>query len=282
VRTLGPLALAVALAHAAPAAAASEGDTPARDAGRVLRVCADPNNLPFSNSRGEGFENALARLFARELGARVEYFWWAQHRGFFRNTLRARNCDVVMGVPASLELVERTSPVYRSTYAFVVRRGSGLRPTTFDDPALRRARIGVHVIGDDYANTPPVHALSQRGIVDNVVGYRLLGDYREESPPARLVEAVAAGDVDVAIVWGPFAGWFAPRQKVPLEVMPVGVDAEGPLTFAFDMSLGLRRGEPGLKAELEEILARRRSEITRILREHGVPLAQAANRSDRR
>ena len=174
---------------------------------RVLRVCADPNNLPFSNEREEGFENRLAELLARELGAeRVEYTWWAQRRGFFRNTLNAGLCDVVMGVPSSVELAATTRPYYRSTYVFVTRADRGLDIRSLDDEALRRVRVGVSIIGDDYANAPPAHALAQRGIVGNVVGFSVYGDYAQPNPPARIVEAVAAGDVDVAVVWGPLAG----------------------------------------------------------------------------
>src|SRR5690606_5361260 len=126
---------------------------------RPFRVCADPNNLPFSNAAEQGFENALAELLAAELGATVEYTWWAQRRGFIRNTLNAGDCDVVMGVPAGYELVATTQPYYRSTYVFVYRREPGLELRTIDDPRLRELAIGVHLIGDDGGNTPPVHAL---------------------------------------------------------------------------------------------------------------------------
>ena len=239
---------------------------------RVLRVCADPNNLPFSNGREEGFENRIARLLAEDLRAELRYTWWAQRRGFFRNTLRAGVCDVVLGVPASFELAQTTSPYYRSSYVFVYRRDKRLNLRSFDDPALRRLKIGVQVIGDDGANAPPVHALASRGVVENVRGYTVYGDYAEESPPARLVEAAARGEVDVAIAWGPLAGYFARKTEVPLEVVPVSPQIDLPyLPFVFDISMGVRRGDDALREELEAFIQRRRPDIERILDEYGVP-----------
>jgi mxaJ protein len=241
---------------------------------RELRVCADPNNLPFSNQRGEGLENALAELLAREMGAAVRYTWWAQRRGFIRNTLRAGACDVVLGVPSSFELALPTRPYYRSTYVFVYRKDSGLSVRSFDDPVLRRLRMGVQLIGDDYANTPPAHALASRGIVENVTGYTVYGDYAEADPPARIVSAVARGEIDVAVVWGPLAGYFAPRQEVPLAIVPVSPQIDLPfLPQVFDISLGVRRGDEKLKAELDGILERRRPEIDALLERYGVPRA---------
>lgn len=239
---------------------------------RELRVCADPNNLPFSNERGEGFENRLAELFARELNAKLTYTWHAQRRGFFRETLRAGQCDVVMGIPSSFEMALPTRPYYRSTYVFVYRKDSGLDIRSFDDPILRELRIGVHLIGDDYTNTPPAHALGNRGIINNVRGYMIYGDYREEAPPARILDALVRGEIDVAIVWGPLAGYFAPRQPVELELVPVSPQIDLPfLPFVYDISLGVRREEPEFKEELEEILERRQAEIQAILEEYGVP-----------
>ena len=239
---------------------------------RTLRVCADPNNLPFSNERREGFENRLADLIAADLGARVEYTWWAQRRGFVRNTLNADLCDVVMGVPGSFELALVTRPYYRSTYVFVTRRDDSLTVRSFDDSLLRTLRIGVQMIGDDYANAPPAHALANRGIVENVRGYLVYGDYREDSPPARIIEAVASGEVDVAIAWGPLAGYFASRQQVPLDVRPVSPQIDLPfLPFVYDIALGVKRGNDPLRAELDEVLVRRRADIDKLLDEYGVP-----------
>lgn len=239
---------------------------------RELRVCADPNNLPFSNQKLEGFENRLAEIVARDLGASVRYTWWAQRRGFFRNTLKAGTCDVVLGVPASLEMVAPTRPYYRSTYVFVYRKDRGLNIRSFDDPILKKLRIGVQVAGDDGANMPPVHALAARGIIDNVTGYTLYGDYTQPNPPARILDAVAAGEVDVAVVWGPLAGYFAPREPVPLILMPVEPQIDLPfLPFVYDIAVGVRRGDERLRGEIDAVLERRRPEIEGLLDQYGVP-----------
>jgi mxaJ protein len=148
-----------------------------------LRVCADPNNLPYSNDRREGFENRLAELVARDLGRDgVHYTWWAQRRGFLRNTLNVAACDVVMGIPSSADAVLTTRPYYQSSYAFVSRADRHLALASLDDPQLRRMRIGVQLVGDDGANSPPAHALSRRGIIRNVVGFSVYGDYAQGSP----------------------------------------------------------------------------------------------------
>lgn len=244
----------------------------ARPGERLLRVCADPNNMPFSNRAGEGFENKLAELLAREMGAELQYTWWAQRRGFIRNTLKAGSCDVVMGVPTSFELAATTRPYYRSTYVFLTRSDAPFRVTSFDDPILKRLRIGVQIIGDDYANTPPAHALSNRGIVRNVRGYTVYGDYSKPNPPARIVDAVAAGDVDVAVVWGPLAGYFAQHEPVALRAVPVSPQIELPyLPFVFDISMGVRRQDVALRDTLDAILARRRAAVDSILKAFGVP-----------
>jgi quinoprotein dehydrogenase-associated probable ABC transporter substrate-binding protein len=238
----------------------------------VLRVCADPNNLPFSNERGEGFENKIADLMAQDLGERVEYTWWAQRRGFFRNTLQAGTCDIVMGVPAGFEMAATTKPYYRSTYVFLYRKDRHLSINSLDDPLLKKLRIGVQIIGDDYSNAPPAHALTRRNIVDNVRGFTLYGDYSKHDPPARIVDAVTNGDIDLAIVWGPLAGYFAKQSHVPLEVVPVSPQIDQPfLPFVFDISMGVRRDDPELKDQAEQFMERRRGDIDRILEDYRVP-----------
>jgi mxaJ protein len=239
---------------------------------RELRVCADPNNLPFSNQRLQGFENEIAALVARDLHATVRYTWWAQRRGFIRNTLNAGTCDVVMGVPSSFDMALVTRPYYRSTYVFLSRRSRRLGIRSFDDPALQKLKIGVQIIGDDYANSPPAHAFAKRGIVGNLIGYTVYGDYAEDSPPARIVRAVAAGEVDLAVVWGPLAGYFAPRQQVPLDLVPVAPQIDLPfLPFVYDISMAVRRRDPQFQEELDAILEKRRPEIDAILDRFGVP-----------
>ena len=257
------------------AALLAVGALPARplEGGAALRVCSDPNNLPFSNRAGEGFENRLARLVAAELDREVRYTWWAQRRGFVRNTLGAGACDIVIGVPAGFDPVATTAPYYRSTYVFVTRQD--LRPAieSIDDPRLRRLRLGVHVIGDDYASPPPVTALARRGIVDNVRGYTLYGDYREPNPPAGLIEAVARGDVDVALAWGPLGGYFAGRMEVPLRVTTLREAGDGPgVPFVFAIAMGVRRADTALARQVDAVLTRRRADVRRILERYGVPL----------
>ena len=249
-----------------------QAQPPALQTRQHLRVCADPNNLPFSNRALEGFENKIATLIAREMNVDVQYTWWAQRRGFIRNTLKANECDLVVGVPSSFELAQTTAPYYRSTYVFVYRKGRGLNIRSFDDPLLKKLKIGVQMIGDDSANTPPAHALTNRKIIENVRGYTVYGDYAQANPPARIVEAVAKGEVDVGIVWGPLAGYFAKRQKVPLEITPVSPEIDLPyLPFVFDISMGVRRGDDAFREELEQIIVRRRAEIESLLDEYGVP-----------
>lgn len=239
---------------------------------RTLRVCADPNNLPFSNEQGEGFENRIAELVAQELGARLEYTWHAQRRGFIRNTLRAGECDVVAGVPSSFELALPTRPYYRSTYVFVYREDSGIDVRSLDDEALRTLRVGVQVVGDDYTNSPPAHALGNRGIVHNLVGYSVLGDYTEYVPTGRILDAVAEREIDIAVVWGPLAGWYTRRYQLPLRLVPVEPQIDLPyLPFVFDIAMGVRREDVALKEELDAVLLRRSAEISAILLEYGVP-----------
>jgi mxaJ protein len=264
VANLARLAIPVALAVCG-------GSDVVRTAPAPLRVCSDPNNLPFSNSKGEGFENKLADLLARDLGTAVEYTWWAQRRGFLRNTLNAGSCDVVMGYPSHADPVLTTRPYYRSTYVFVTRRASRLDIRSFDAPQLRRLRIGVQLVGDDGANSPPAHALSRRGIIDNVRGYTVYGDYSHDSPPSDIVAAVARGDVDVATVWGPLAGYFAARQPVPLDIVPVAPQTEGVLPEAFDISMAVRRKDQARLRQLDDFIQRRRGDINAVLARYHVP-----------
>ena len=262
--------LALALTGAGSLERSSAGPT-------LLRVCADPNNLPFSNSRQEGLENRLAELVARELDARVVYTWWPQRRGFFRETLNAGRCDAVMGVPAGLEVLATTRPYYRSTYVFVTRSADSLQVRSFDDPVLHRLRIGVQLAGGAEGTTPPVYALARRGLMDRVEGYSLYADYARPNPPARVLDALARGEVDVAVTWGPLAGYFARREPVRLSVVPVApaIDPSGvPLTFA--IAIGVRKGDERLRLALDRVIQRHRQEIRRILDEYGVPRVATA------
>jgi mxaJ protein len=240
---------------------------------RELRICADPDNLPFSNQKLEGFENKLAELLAREMDATLTYTWKPQRRGYIRRTLESKACDVIPGFPDGSEMLLTTKPYYRSTYVFVYAKDKNLQIRSFDDPALRRLRVGLHAIGEDGANPPPAHALGRRGITKNIVGFNMLDVETVQNPQGRIIEAVAAGEIDVAIVWGPLGGYFAKQQKSDLEVVPVSpaIEPSG-IPFTFDISMGVRPGDTALKTELERILDRRRPEVLRVLQEFGVPL----------
>jgi mxaJ protein len=242
----------------------------------TLRVCSDPNNLPYSNRALEGFENRIAELVASDLGLQLTYSWWPQRRGFVRNTLNAGSCDVIMGMPTSFELAMPTAPYYRSTYVFLTRRDRDIQISSLDDSSLRELRIGLHIIGDDYSNSPAAEALAKRGIIRNVVGYSIYGDYSKPNPPAALVIAVEKDDVDVAVIWGPTAGYFARRSPVPLRLTPVTPAVDLPFTpFVFDISAGVRRQDTLLRARMDTVLRRRHGDITRILESYGVPLVAA-------
>lgn len=237
-----------------------------------LRVCADPNNLPYSNEQQQGFENALAKMVGADMGKEITYLWFPQRGAFFRKTLEAVQCDVVMGVPVGLEGVSTTRPYYRSGYVFVTRREQGLRLHSLDDPRLKTLRIGVHVLGDGDSDLPPVHALVSRGIVRNLVGYSIFGNLEEANPPSDLIKAVERGDVDVAVAWGPMAGYFARQSRVPLEITPIDAGGGDPrLPLSFDIAIGVRPRDEGLRQQLDAEVARRRPEIERLLASYGVP-----------
>jgi mxaJ protein len=270
------LLCAAAAAVATLALASCERSAAEEKGVATLRVCSDPNNLPFSNARGEGFENKIAQLVASDLHEKLQYTWWAQRRGYLRNTITANKCDVWIGVPSGLGPLLTTQPYYRSTYVFMTRTSDPIRVTSFNDPVLRRVRVGVQLVGDDGANTPPAHALSRRHIIRNVRGYHLEADYRRPNPPARIVDALADSEIDVAVVWGPMAGYFATREPVPLRITPVSPQVDLPfLPFVFDIAMGARRSDSLLVRRLDSVIVRRRPEIDRILASYGVPRADA-------
>jgi mxaJ protein len=242
---------------------------------RDLHVCADPNNLPYSNRWGQGFENRLAQLIARDLHANLDYVWWSQRKNFLRETLNAGRCDLVMGVPANMPNTLTSRPYYRSSYVFVFREHSGLDLISLDDPALQRLRIGVHVVGDAYA--PPAQALARRGIVRNIVGFSLLGQNGEPNPARGILDALARGQIDVALVWGPQAGYFAARERVRMRVTPLPAAEQTPtLPFAYEISVAIRPGDQTMRSEIDGILERRRDEIRHILTQFRVPQLENA------
>ncbi len=232
-----------------------------------LRVCADPDNLPFSNQRGEGFENKIAEVVAQDLGAPIAYHWWPHQRGLVRNTLAAGHCDVLIGIPKGYDPVLWTRPYYRSAYVIAHAKGKGLQLDSLDAPRLRELKVGVHL------DTPPHSALGERGIRDNVVGYPLFYDYRSGASarrPSSIMDDLRAGVIDVAVVWGPIAGYFGTRGGAPaLELIPL--QGQGPIPMTFEISMGVRKDDRPLKARLEAVLDRRQADIRRILTDYGVP-----------
>lgn len=244
----------------------------------VLRVCSDPNNMPFSNRAGQGFENKIAERVARDMGDTVSYTYALQNDRFVKHTLKAGRCDVMMGAAPGMEDVETTRPYYASTYVFVARENE---PTisSLTDPRLRKLRIGVHLIGDD--STPPAMVLGQEGIVDNVHGFMIQGDFAKPNPPARLIEAVEKKDIDVAAVWGPLGGYFAEKSPVALSVTPMTNTARfAPLRFKFAIAMAVREGDTALRDKLNAIIAREEPAFRNILRSYGVPLVELKGGSD--
>jgi mxaJ protein len=249
----------------------------AAQAGRSdLTVCADPNNLPFSNRAGEGFENKIANLIARDLHARIHYVWWAQRRGYVRNTLSEATCDLWPGVAVGVDRVATTPPYYRSTYVFVSRLDKPFAHLTLDDPRLKKAAIGVQMIGTNAENTPPAHAIAAQGIIDNVHGYMLYGDYRESNPPAAIITAVADGDIDIGLVWGPLAGFFAERSKVKLRIEAITPADDSRWPMHYEIAMGTRPADPALLSRIDGILAHEKLHIDLILTAYHVPLATTA------
>jgi mxaJ protein len=257
-------------AHAAAVCAAA----PARQ----LVVCADPNNLPFSNRAGQGFENRLVELLARDMDSHVRYVWWAQRRGYARRTLNEAKCDIWPGVASGVDTVATTPPYYRSTYVFVTRADKPLQGLTLDDVRLKSLAIGVQMVGDNAMNTPPAHALASRGLIANVHGYMLYGDYDQPNPAAAIVKAVERGQIDVALVWGPLAGYFAHRSAIVLRLEPVTAAAGAPQwPMVYDISVGLRPDAPALHAQIEAALEKEKPAIHALLSAYHVPPTSAAS-----
>lgn len=262
--------IAVGLAAMMPSVGSAQGQLDA--SARKLRICADPNNLPFSNNEQQGFENRIATLIAQDLGRQVEYFWFRQGGKFFGQTLNRGVCDVVMGVPFGFDQAATTRPYYRSTYVVLSRANSNFKIDSLDDPRLHSLRIGVQILGDGNDNLPPVAALMRRGIVKNLVGFSIFGNLNEKNPASDVVRALEKKDVDVAIVWGPLGGYFSRQSTVSLRVTPLKEDAEDPdLPFHFDIAIGVRAQDDALRKALDRELTVRHSEIENILRSYGIP-----------
>lgn len=238
---------------------------------RELRVCADPNDLPYSDRAGDGFENRIAAMVADDLHAQLTYYWLPQWRGYVRKTLQQARCDVIPGIAQADDSVLATDAYYRGTFAFVYSRSRFPGLSSLDDPRLHDARIGVQVVGIDATPTPAARALARRGIVANVAGYPVMGD----SPSAqRIVDAIADGTLDVGIVWSPQPGYFIARRRVALDVVPIRRGRDDP-RFDFAIAMGVRRDDVALRDELNASLARLAPEIDAVLREYAVTRVDA-------
>jgi mxaJ protein len=232
---------------------------------RELKVCAEPNNMPFSNNRGEGFENKIANLVALDMGATAKFVWAYEWRGFVRKGLNAGLCDVIPGVPASFDRVQATNPYYMASYAFVQSENT-VPITSFDDAKLRDSRIGVQLVGSDSANTPPMNELARRGITGGIRGYMVFGDWSKPDPLLPIVAGVAHHDVDIAVVWGPVADYYAALQSPPLRVTHI----DDLPTMSFPISMGVRKTDKALANEISRSLERRKDDISKILAEYHI------------
>jgi mxaJ protein len=253
--------IVIALALATPFTTATSA--------RRLVVCADPNYLPFSNQAGQGFENKLVELLARDLQAQVEYVWQAQHGGYGRSALGQGRCDLWPGVATGAGTVATTRPYYRSSYVFVTRADRPLAGLTLDDKRLKSLSIGLQTVGNDAMNRPPAHAIARRGLTRNVHGYMHYDNYDWPNPPAGIVDAVANRNIDVAMVWGPLAGYFAHQSAVPLRLEPVVPQSDGAeWPMAYDISLGVRRDDAALRDRIDRILQQDKPEIDALLQSY--------------
>ena len=262
------LAVLVCNLLAAPGATAQTAEAVDRSA---LRVCADPSNLPYSNKAGEGFENRIAELLAAELGLPVRYTWFPQTVGFVRNTLMARKCDLVIGISLGFELLQNTNPYYRSSYALVYRTNAGLDIRSLDDPILKQKRLGV------VARTPPATLLAKYGLMGQVKPYHLVADTRFNQPGKEMVKDIAAGEVDVGVLWGPIAGYYAKQHNPPITVVPL-VSKPGEVKLDYRITMGIRFNEPDWKHRLNGLIEQKQAEFDAILLDYGVPLLDAQAR----
>jgi mxaJ protein len=240
----------------------------------ILRVCADPNNLPFSNSKRQGFENRIAELVAKSLGRKIEYKWIRfGGRGFVRNILNERQCDLLPSVPVGFKPVRTTAPYYRSQFVFVTRADRNLQLTSFDDPALKPLKIGLQVVEEEYA--PPAVALGRRGMVANILGYEAIG-----SAAGNIVKAVVDREVDAAIVWGPLAGFYARRRGRQLRITKAPESDGRELPLAFSIAMGVRKSDAELRDQINRALQSHAAEIRKILEQYSVPLLPLESRQE--
>jgi len=239
---------------------------------KVLRVCADPRNLPFSNEKGEGFENKLAELFAEKLQKKLDYMFFPQATGFVRMTLGAHRCDVIMGFPQGDELVQGTNPYYRTAYALVAKPGSGLEDvTSLGDERLKGKRLGI------VAGTPPATNMAANGLMTNARPYPLMIDTRIDSSAVAMIKDLMAGEIDAGVLWGPMAGYYATQINPPLHVTPLVKETSGP-RLAYRIGMGVRPADQNWKRQLNRLIQENQPAINKILLDFGVPLLDENDR----
>jgi quinoprotein dehydrogenase-associated probable ABC transporter substrate-binding protein len=238
---------------------------------KVLRVCADPRNLPFSNEKGEGFENKLAEFFAAKLEKKLDYTYFPQATGFVRVTLGAHRCDVIMGFPQGDDLVQGTNPYYRTAYALISRQGSGLDDVdTLEDTRLKGKHIGV------VAGTPPATNMAAAGLMSTAKPYPLMIDTRVDSSAEAMINDLNKGDIDAGILWGPMAGFYAKKANPPLHVTSLVKEKTGP-QFVYRIGMGVRRADQNWKRQLNRLIQENQPAINKILLDYGVPLLDENN-----
>jgi len=235
----------------------------------ALRVCADPANLPFSNDKGEGFENKIAELLAGKLGVPVRYTWYPNSTGFLRMTLRARRCDLVMGIVAGADMVQNSNPYYRSGYVLVTRRDDKLDGlSSLADPRLKTLRLGIT------AGTPPANLAARDGLMPQARPYPLVVDSRYDAPGKQMIDDLAAGQIDVAVLWGPIAGYYAKQHGDALVVAPL-LNEPKDTRLDFYITMGMRPGEGDWKDRINGLIRDNQDAISAILKDYGVPLLDA-------
>jgi len=237
----------------------------------VFRACGDPRNLPFSNDKGEGFENKLAELFAAKLGKKLSYTYFPQATGFVRMTLGSYRCDIIMGFPQGDDQAQATVPYYRTTYALVTKRGSGLEDvTTIGDPKLRDKRIGV------VARTPPSTNMAANGLLTNAKSYPLFIDTRADSSAEAMMDDLAKGDIDCGILWGPMAGYYASKASPPFVVTPLTKETTGP-PMSFRIGMAVRPTDQEWKRTLNKLIMENQAEINKLLISYNIPILDETN-----
>ena len=263
-KLLGVVALALLL-RVTVAEAADQAEAVDRSA---LRVCSDPASLPFSDKNGGGFENKIAELFAAKLGVPIKYTWYPNSTGFVRNTLRVRRCDLIMGIVTGAELVQTTNPYYRSAYVMVTRKADNIAAETIEDPALKTLKLGVT------AGAPPADLVAKAGLAGQVRPYDLFVDSRYDSPGKKMIDDLANKEIDVAILWGPIAGYFAAQHGDTLKVTPLVKEAKD-TRLSFYIAMGVRPDETKWKHDIDALIRDNKAAIDAILRDYHIPLLDA-------